>query len=828
MTASNTATSFSRRSFIKGAAALSGAGLLVSCTPAENSGGNGGNDDGLASTGGNEEIFPVTCGCGEHCWMNAHIRDGQLVRTSAREMPDPAYSRICMRGLSQVGRVYSSERVLYPMKRVGERGSDDFERISWDEALEFIASKWKEITDQYGPGAMIMANGAGRYTLANGCTDVMGAHNRFKNVVGASGISTSLDVGLSFGAEHATGGTSCINEIADVKNAKTAILWGYNPAVSSPQGLHFFLEAKEQGTRFIVIDPVYNANAAKADWWVPIKAGTDGALAAAMLNIYFTRGLLDEKYLKSATNCPYLIKEDGAFLRMSDFGVEPTTEVDPVTGQETKNDPIVVWDTVAGKAVPIAEAADPQLEGVGEIDGMKVQTVWENARDAVSAYTPERSAEICGLKVEDVEELARVYIEEGPVYTGCFQGQNPYLNANYTGWLLWLVPILTGNVGKPGAGIGAYAWFLTQYMNFNYAVIMPTDAEGNPCQGADPRTYNTAYMKEIVETGKYNGQDATVKGIWFNFMNPLGTWADVENTKEWVSKLDLVITSEVKMSDTAKYSDIVLPAANWYEYSDIGCYVHMSHPYMIWTDKVIEPLGECKPDFEIYKAVAEKMGYGEFFDLTAEDYIRQALDTEGWKAMGVSLDELKEKKIIRIVPEGYVADTSAFGNENGRAYLYHEEVKRQYDAGQEIDPAKEQCLYWEEPKYAGEHSAARTGKYPFHILSTKIRTQSHTKWSECGYTREITPDPVAMFNPEDAAEYDIHEGDIVKLTNQTGYVVIKSAISASVPPLTIAVTRGWNTWDYIEGNFQGMMPQEFNQTSQNQAFADVACSVEKM
>ena len=159
--------SFSRRSFVTGAAALTGAGLLAACSPQSQPEQGAEGEEGLAGTGGNEEIYAGACdgNCAGGCYLNIHVRDGKIVRTSARELPDPAYTRICSKGLSQVGRVYSSNRLLYPMKRVGERGSNDFERISWDEALDFIATKWKEITDQYGPGAMAIFNNSGHYSL---------------------------------------------------------------------------------------------------------------------------------------------------------------------------------------------------------------------------------------------------------------------------------------------------------------------------------------------------------------------------------------------------------------------------------------------------------------------------------------------------------------------------------------------------------------------------------------------------------------------------------------------------------------------------------------
>ncbi len=93
------------------------------------------------------------------------------------------------------------------------------------------------------------------------------------------------------------------------------------------------MEAQENGTKLIVIDPVYNATASKADWWIPVKGGTDGALALGMLNEMFEKGWITDELLRANTNADLLIKEDGTFLRMSDLGVEPTEgDPDPVTG----------------------------------------------------------------------------------------------------------------------------------------------------------------------------------------------------------------------------------------------------------------------------------------------------------------------------------------------------------------------------------------------------------------------------------------------------------------------------------------------------------------
>ena len=450
---------FTRRSFIKGAAALTAAGALVGCSPQTKN---------LEETDVKQEapetqIFSGVCrgNCSGGCFLNVHVRDGQVVRTSARDLPNTEYNRICPRGLTHVGRIYSAERVLYPMKRVGERGSNDFERISWDEALDIITEKWKKYREEFGPQSIMFFKGTGNHALYGGSGVPGGGCSKFENILGCTTYVLDIDAGTGYGAQRAHGGADLSNELTDTKNAKTKVVWGSNPAISLPQAFHFMMEAKENGTRFIVIDPVYNANAAKADWWVPVKGGTDGALALGVLNVLFANGWIDDDTIRNKTNCGLLIKEDGAYLRMSDLGVEPTEgPVDPATGKPKVIDLPAVWDEAQGKAVPYNETTTPALEGVGEVEGFVVQTVYENAMEQIAPWTPEKASEVCGVSVDDIRELARVYHEDGPVSTSITQGHNHYQNAHYTGWLLYLVCLLTGNFGKPGAALGASAEYL--------------------------------------------------------------------------------------------------------------------------------------------------------------------------------------------------------------------------------------------------------------------------------------------------------------------------------------------------------------------------------
>lgn len=823
---------FTRRSFIAGAATLTAAGALAGCSAATDTLAEGVADPSKAGT---EEIFAGVCrgNCSGGCFLNVHVRDGQVVRTSARDMPNPEYNRICSKGLTHAGRIYGANRVLYPMKRVGERGSNDFERISWDEALDTIAEKWTAYREEFGPESIHFLTGSGNYASASGTWGgpstgtIPVGYQRFVNALGCCYGGTDVDAAIGFGSSRATGGIGTVNELTDRKNTKTQIFWGYNPAISNIHSTHFYLEAKQNDTRLIVIDPVYNANAAKADWWIPVKAGTDGALAFGVLNVMIENGWISDEMLRR-TNGDLLIKEDGLFLRMSDLGVSPVEgKVDPKTGKPKMVDPPAVWDETVGRAVPFNEAGSPALEGVSEVNGFKVRTVYEDVVGRVVEYPPSKVAELCGLAEEDVRELARVYHEDGPVATEVMMGMNHYRNGHYSSWLVHLVALLSGNVGIVGGGIGSpgEASIQLAFPNLQDS-IFPVDAEGNPCPGQGA-CLRMVQLESVLDSGRFMGKDLPLKALYVHCGNPVATMTNHEYTMRWFSKFEFVVVADMCMTETCKYADIVLPSAHWFEQVDMGV-ICASHPYLLWQDKCIEPLGEAKPDFDIFGEILERMGLGAYWGLTSEEFIASLLDSDGWRSVGVTYEDLKESKAARIYPAGdKIASTAAFGTETGRIGLYQENVAPNYDAGQEVDPTIEFGLHWETPTFMGEDREYRK-KYPFHLISEHMRTHTHTQWWDCGYVREWEPEPIVRFNPDDAKELGIFDGDTVKLHNDLGFVVMKATISAGIPRGTVTSARSWQQEDFIDGHFASLSSHEYNQVCANQTFNDVAVKIEKM
>lgn len=818
--------SFSRRSFIKGAAALTAAGALVGCSPKSKD-----LEEVDARQGDPEtQIFRGVCrgNCFGGCALNIHVRDGQVVRTSAADLPNPAYNRICSKGITQPARVYSAERLQYPMKRIGERGEAKFERISWDDAINEIASKWKGYSDEFGSSSIASFMASGNFgALAGGAS--AGVKGRFDAALGLSQINHDVDAASWYASDRIFGGLSLLftnNEATDYINSKTFINWAANPAVSSPHIMHFIMEAKENGTKVIVIDPVYNATASKADWYIPINPTTDGVLAMAIMNEIIASGIEDQDFVRSHTESPLLIKEDGTFLRMSDLGVAPTTgEPDHTTGEPTVVNPPVVWDESSNSAVALDKAKTPAYKNVAPINGFVVQTVWENLTESVAKWSADAAASVCGVPVETIKELARIYVEEGPVNSYMGQGADHYKNGHYSYWAMFALSAITGNIGKPGAAVGLYTSSPKDAKNYA-AATAPTDKEGNPAPGAGP-SYNMNKVLDILNTGKFGEKDATLKSIYVVCGNPATIWTDHEKTREVLQKIDFFVVSDMVMSETATYADILLPVCHWFEMEDMFDCCH-NHPYAVWQEKAIEPQFESKSDFDIFKLIVEKMGQGKFFDLTGEEYLAETLDNEVAKSRGLTVERIKEEHAVRFLPEEtYLSfEGGNFPAKNGRAVFYLEKVTPAYSVGQVIDESKEKSMYWEAAREATSGTARRE-QYPFQVISEHARTRTHSQWFDVECLKEYEPKPLARFNPEDATGLGIVEGDAVRMFNDRGSVVLTATISYGYPRGVVGSPRSYHQKEFIEGHFASLSSSEYNQVCANQTFNDVAVAIEK-
>ena len=434
-----------RRGFLKttgvAAGALATAGIasqLSGLSPDRALAAESGEDSGSA-----RKKIPTTCmgNChGFACPMDVFVEGDKVVDLQnfvSEEHPD--YHAVCLRGYTNIERCYSPERIKYPLRRTGERGSGEFERISWEEAIDEICTKWKGYQKDYGDASVVFAKGSGSFTATMASYDrlrtYMGATN-FLNNYDANGVNSTWDH-IGYDAFCSTG-----NEFRNLKFAKKIFCWGCNPSESAIIAYHFISEAQLNGAKLYVIDPNFTTTAGKADAFIPIRPGTDGLLAIAMSKIILRDGLQDEDNLRNKTVAPFLVKEaDGKYLRLSDLGQAEAGSVD---------DKILVYHPESGVGTP-NQVPNAVIEGTYEIEGHRATTAYSLLLERLEEFDLDEIVETTTVPMETVEWLA-AELMDGPssILTGF--GIDHYSNG-ITGYINMLTLLdISGQMTKLGTG----------------------------------------------------------------------------------------------------------------------------------------------------------------------------------------------------------------------------------------------------------------------------------------------------------------------------------------------------------------------------------------
>ncbi len=776
---------------------------------------NEGFQEAAPTTNGNtvqhtdEKIFSCMCvgNCQSRCRLFVHVRDGKAVKTSMAPFSDPRYNRVCLRGLSHVQRVYDPNRLKYPMKRVGERGEGKFERISWEEAINTIVTKFKGYQEEFGKQSVAFSTVSGNMALLNG----MYSSYRLANLMKATQTDYSLDMADTFGLGRVIGSGGVFNQSndpADLANAKTIIVWAANITDSHPHAWRSVVEAQEAGAKIVVIDPRFTTAASKADQWISIRPGADPALAMSMANVIISEKIYDESYLLAHTVAPFLVREDTKrFLRQSDLtGEKPIKK---------SADPYIVWDSEAGEGNTLDLVKQPALEGSFTISGFKVSTAFSLLKEQMSLYPPETAAKLCDINPQEIRDLARLYATNKPssIYPGFIQ----YNNGLQTGHAWGILASLTGNIAKTGASVGHCG--LSMY-NLNVLPFLFPQGKTSP-------VIPWIYLKEVLKTGEFHGKPHPIKAMYFHGSNVV---CNATNQKEIINTIlpaiDFIVVVDMVETDTTKYADIVLPASHWFERLEFV--QGPDQPYTTLSEKALEPAYESKSDMDIYRLIAKGMGLGEFFEPTDEDFIKMVLDTDAARAAGLTWERLKKEKAIQTLPSCWVNwKGNKFPSPSGRMEFYLENPQPRIDCGIEIDQSREHLPIFEPPLEAWPDNPL-SKKYPLIYHTVRHRWRLHSQWYGTPWLRELDPEPAVRINPQDAEKRGIKEGDTVEVFNDRGHVVIKAILNEAQRPGIVTVPKGWQKEQFIAGSYQELTNDHVNTSDYNQSFYDVLCEVRKV
>ena len=813
MTDTNPVTQFltdrnvSRRSFLKwtavlgGSAALTGGGLKFGLQPQAGSG------VATASAASQGQWVTAACwhNCGGHrCLLKAYVVDGVVQRLKTDDThPDSVdypQNRACARGRSQRQQVFGADRLKYPMKRKNWapgggnkelRGKDEWVRISWDEALDILASETKRVKEKYGNESILSMGGEVNRTLTlfGGSTGTWGTTSW--GTWYYTGPMTGLGDGLNV-TSH--------NDRMDLRNSQLVVMWGANPAWSS-QGnpTYYYLAAKKAGAKFIFIDPLYNDSAMiLGDEWVPIRPATDHALALGMAHT--------------------LLVED-----------------DP------KTNPLIDWDflnrcTVGFDKDHMPKDADPKDNFkdyvLGTYDGQPKSADW--------------AAQICGVAPDKIRALAREIARTKRV--ALLTGWAPARVNSVDSWpqMFMTIGCMTGHIGQPGRMTGVSCW--EKSANGGPNLVNPGGA-GVPGVGDNPvkTVINNNELWDAVLNGKYTAGYKSVKPINIQMIyhssgSALNQKVGLVKGIQAHRKVEFVVTQTHFLNSNAKYSDLVLPVTTMWEREGT---IRGNREQVIWAGQVTQPLYEAKDDIWIARELGKRLGLDaakidpmplkqQVFNqiagtkvakadgsgtenlVTITDADIAALGVTGKPQQGrITLKEFEAQGAYQVERKpgdklGYIAleafrkdpEKNPLKTDSGKLEIYCKQIvefvkNSGFDEIRPI-PAYRKVVEGYEDTFKDWEKRVK-GDFPLQLYTIHYRRRTHSVFDNLPWLREAFPQEFIM-NPRDAEARGIQNGDIVKITSRHGSVIRPVFVTERITPGVVTLGEGaWSDMDEANG-----------------------------
>ena len=650
--------------------------------------------------------------CPDTCGMVVTVEDGRAVKL--RGDPDHPFTKgfLCQKVANYLDRVYHRDRLTYPMKRVGNKGEGKFERISWAEAIGTIADRFRAIAaSSAGPPAILPYSYAGTM----GKLQYASLDRRFFHRLGASLLDRTICASAGAAGCDITLGTRAAIDPESTIHARYIINWGSNTAVTNMHLWTVMFQARKRGAKIVTIDPYRSSTAAKSDWWLPIRPGTDAALALGVMHVLFRDGLQDDDYLERYC-----------------------------------------------------------LGG-------------NDLRDRVlTEYGPDQVARITGLSTADIETLAHEYGQSmqnrgGPALIRLNYGLQRHGGGGMAVRTLCCLPAVIGAWRHPGGGA---LLSTSKLMPWNTAALERPDL-------IRPGT-RTINMVKLAEALNGDLPGPPVKALFVYNSNPAAVNPDQGRVLTGLRREDLfTVVHEQFPTDTVSYADIVLPATTQLEHFDVhSAYGHL---YVQANRPAIAPLGEAKPNTEVFRLLAEAMGFErELFQVPDEELAREALQpagaANGYPAAtafdGITLETLADGKPVRLnVPADFAPfATGNFGTPSGKCELYSPVL-----AAQGLDPLPHYVPPHEDPQTRPDLAA----DYPLQMLCPPEPSFLNSSFVNVDVLRKAAGEPTVQMHPDDAARRRIVDGRPVDVFNGRGTFRAKAIVGEKVKPGVVVACGVW-------------------------------------
>ena len=633
--------------------------------------------------GPGETVVTSTCGhnCGGRCVVNAHVVDGKIEHISTDMRPwdaDHPPLPACARGVGQIERIYHPDRLKYPMRRTGPRGSGQYERITWDEALDEIAQQLVRVRDTYGNAAILDGSRSGNTALLHsraavkrflykfgGCTDLWSSMSCEAEMFA---IRMTYGPGVSYKAAG--------REPTDYVNSKLIIMWGWSPGDGTfgTGTMRYLQEAKKRGVRIICVDPRQTRTSRQlADEHIFIRPSTDAAALIAMAYVAVSENLHDQAYC--------------------DRHVQGFDEATLPPG------------------APQGSSYRSYL--IGEADGVP--------------KTPEWASKITGIPADVIHRLGVEFATAKPaaLQDGYGPGRTAYGEQFHRA--VFALAAITGNVGIVGGNSGVSNG-ATGYSGLNGLSSGP-----NPIKAK----VSSPLLADLLARGESGGYPADIKFIYAAGGNLFNQAPNVKKMAESLDGVEFIVGQDHFLTPTTRHADIVLPATTFWERNDVHTPWSGAGHYAIFMQKAIEPMYECRNDIDIFTDLAARVGIDDYNDKTEEEWLRELT-----KDTVADFDAFRENGVARFpVPKDAVAyaqqirdpENHPFSTPSGKIEIYSTVLGKNsnpYGLG-DISPIPTWVPHIDD-----------NAQFPLSMCSSKSRARTHSIHGNQERLGRVDPDNV--------------------------------------------------------------------------------------
>ncbi|MBM3483629.1 MAG: molybdopterin oxidoreductase [Alphaproteobacteria bacterium] len=716
--------------------------------------------------------------------------------------PDPSHptgAALCAKGRAAPELVHHEDRLLHPLRRTAPKGVADpgWVRIGWDEALDTVATRLKAVIARHGPEAVAYAMATPSGTALS---DTQPWIERLMNALGTPNNCYSSEL-CNWHKDHAHAFTyGCAVPTPDHAQAGVIMLWGFNPSTAWLAQAVLVAEAKAKGAALVVVDPRRAGLANKADLWLRVRPGTDGALALGVAHQMIANGWYDAAFVRRWSNGPLLVRGDtGALLRARDLG-------------NSTNEPrYVAWDATT-KTPALYNPATRRYEGEPSrlalfdrlnvtIDGRTVECrpAFALYAERCAAYGPSHIEAVTGVSADQVTQLARLLFERRPLAYYLWTGVGQHTNATQTDRAIALLAMLTGSFDAPGGNV--------RFAKFPVADISGRDllapAQMPKTLGRDARPLGPPADGWITSLDLYRAmlehKPYRVAALMGFGANLLLSHPEADHGAKALDALEFYVHSDLFLNESARHADIVLPIASTFEREGLRCGFELneeSERLVQLRPAFVPPRGESKPDIWVVFELAKRLGLGDRFWHGDIDASYRAM----LAPIGVTLEQLRaEPRGIRVPLETKHRkyESTGFQTPSGLIEVFAERLA---ERGYDPLPAHKA------PALSPEAVPDIASRFPLRLSCAKTPTFCHSQHRNLPSLRAKEPDPTIDMHPETASTRGLKEGDWARITTPSGQASARVSLRRELEPGVVIGRHGW--WRGLtagDGNYNGLI-----------------------